>query len=103
MASRGIIAQLDATAGPGVSALEPDPGTDLAAPRSGWEIHTRSNTMSPQDGDPRPVPPIRPGSEDCCQGSCDPCIFDVYDDALDRYRADLQAWEARQVRRQDAP
>ena len=49
--------------------------------------------MSTQDNDPRPVPPVRPGREDCCKGSCDPCIFDVYDDALDRYRSDLQAWE----------
>ena len=55
--------------------------------------------MSPQDDDPRPVPPVRPSSEDCCRGSCDPCIFDVYDDAMDRYESDLQAWEERQARR----
>ena len=51
--------------------------------------------MSPQDNDPRPTPPVRPDNDDCCKSSCDPCIFDVYDDALDRYRAALQAWEAR--------
>ena len=55
--------------------------------------------MSPHDNDPRPVPPARPSREDCCKGSCDPCIFDVYDDALDRYWSDLQAWEERQARR----
>lgn len=54
--------------------------------------------MSPQDDDPRPVPPVRPGPDDCCKGSCDPCIFDLYDAALDRYRTDLQAWEERQAR-----
>ena len=55
--------------------------------------------MSLHDNDPRPMPPVRPSGEDCCKGSCDPCIFDVYDDALDRYRSDLQAWEERQARR----
>jgi hypothetical protein len=54
--------------------------------------------MSPHDNDPRPVPPTRPSPEDCCKGSCDPCIFDVYEDALDRYRSDLQRWEERQAR-----
>lgn len=62
--------------------------------------HDRYSTqaMSPQNNDPRPVPPVRPGREDCCKGSCDPCIFDVYDHALDRYRSDLQEWEERQAR-----
>ncbi len=60
--------------------------------------------MSPHDNDPRPVPPVRPSRDDCCKGSCDPCIFDVYDDALDRYWSDLQAWEERQARRKtDVP
>ena len=60
--------------------------------------------MSPQDDDPRPVPLEHPGPEDCCKGSCDPCVFDLYDEALERYRAALQAWEARQAqRKQDAP
>ena len=52
-----------------------------------------------QDDDPRPVPPERPRLEDCCKSSCDPCIFDLYDDALDRYQSELEAWEERQVRR----
>src|SRR5439155_27069232 len=54
--------------------------------------------MSPHDNDPRPVPPKRPSRDDCCKGSCETCVFDVYDDALDRYRSDLQAWEERQTR-----
>src|SRR6476620_5219386 len=59
------------------------PSQRSASPR------TAMLTMSQQDIDPRPVPPVRPSGEDCCRGSCDPCIFDVYDEALDRYRADL--------------
>jgi len=56
--------------------------------------------MSVEDDDPRPVPPERPDREDCCKGDCNPCIFDVYEDALDRYRSDLRAWEERQARRE---
>jgi oxidoreductase family protein len=52
-----------------------------------------------EDNDPRPAPPVRPNAEDCCKGSCDPCIFDLYADALDRYAAELHAWEERQARK----
>ena len=58
-----------------------------------------SRFMQPEDDDPRPVPPIRPRAEDCCKGSCDPCIFDIYDVALYRYQDELRAWEERQARR----
>jgi len=51
----------------------------------------------PQDDpyDPRPAPPERPGDDECCGSSCDPCIFDYYYQELDRYRAELKAWQAR--------
>jgi len=48
--------------------------------------------------DPPPAPPVRPGREDCCQGSCDPCVFDLYEEAMERYRAELQAWQDRKKR-----
>ena len=70
-------------------ALTLDVDTNRSLPRA----------MSPLDNDPRPVPPVRPSPDDCCKGSCDPCIFDLYDDALDRYRSDLQAWEERHAQR----
>lgn len=47
--------------------------------------------------DPEPQPPREPALEDCCQSGCDPCIFDVYQDALERYRLALQQWQARQA------
>jgi hypothetical protein len=51
------------------------------------------------DDDPPPLPPIRPGREDCCQGSCEPCVFDLYEEAMERYRAELEAWKQREKRR----
>jgi hypothetical protein len=46
----------------------------------------------PTDDDPQPVPPVRPSLEDCCKGSCDPCVFDLYERASERYRAAFDAW-----------
>jgi hypothetical protein len=46
--------------------------------------------------DPRPLPPVRPGLDDCCQSGCNPCVFDLYDDALERYATALAEWQARQ-------
>ena len=47
------------------------------------------------DDDPRPVPPPRPEPDECCQGGCVECVFDVYAQALERYREALEAWQAR--------
>jgi hypothetical protein len=47
------------------------------------------------DNDPRPTPPERPLPDDCCQSGCNPCVFDLYDEALERYEAALRAWETR--------
>ncbi|WP_061169254.1 oxidoreductase-like domain-containing protein [Caballeronia hypogeia] len=52
------------------------------------------HSISPTD-DPRPEPPERPSPEECCQSGCNPCVFDLYQEELERYRADLRAWEAR--------
>jgi hypothetical protein len=45
--------------------------------------------------DPRPEPPVPPEPGDCCHSGCAYCVDDIYQDALDQYRADLQAWQAR--------
>lgn len=49
-----------------------------------------------QQQSPRPVPPVQPALEECCRSGCTPCIFDLYEDAMERYRARLTAWEAHQ-------
>jgi hypothetical protein len=58
-------------------------------------------TLKPpsQDDDPKPLPPERPALEDCCHGGCTPCIFDLYEADLERYRAALDAWEKRRAAR----
>jgi hypothetical protein len=45
---------------------------------------------------PRPVPPAQPELEDCCRSGCTPCVFDLYEEALERYQKELAAWEAAQ-------
>lgn len=47
--------------------------------------------------DPRPQPPEQPGDDECCRSGCDPCIFDLYHQELQRYREQLVQWEARQA------
>lgn len=55
----------------------------------------------PED-DPRPQPPERPDDNACCQSGCDPCVFDLYNDEVTGYRAELAAWEQREAQRQAA-
>ncbi|SAK91924.1 hypothetical protein AWB82_06541 [Caballeronia glebae] len=55
------------------------------------------NDPSRSIDDPRPTPPERPLPEECCQSGCNPCIFDLYRQALERYEDELNAWEARQA------
>ncbi|MFB9123234.1 hypothetical protein E2553_30010 [Paraburkholderia dipogonis] len=53
---------------------------------------------TPKD-DPQPVPPVQPDLDDCCHSGCNPCVFDLYDEALERYRTALAEWQARQAQR----
>lgn len=50
---------------------------------------------SPTEPDPQPQPPSQPDFEDCCGNGCEPCIFDLHDLAMDRYRQALRAWRER--------
>jgi hypothetical protein len=51
------------------------------------------------DDDPPPEPPVRPANDECCGGGCNPCIFDLYEDAFERYQEALAAWRARNPQR----
>ena len=49
----------------------------------------------PQVVDPMPLPPDKPDPGDCCGGGCVRCVFDVYEEALERYQSELSDWRAR--------
>lgn len=54
--------------------------------------------MARPPSDPRPEPPERPLPSDCCEGGCDPCVHDLYQEALDHYALELARWRERQPR-----
>jgi len=54
-----------------------------------------SSTTQPVH-DPMPTAPEPPDLNACCGSGCDPCIFDQHDLAMDEYRQQLRAWQARQ-------
>jgi len=47
------------------------------------------------DPDPMPVAPDEPLPGECCEGGCDPCVFDVYAEQLAAYREALARWKSR--------
>jgi hypothetical protein len=47
------------------------------------------------EDDPRPVAPEAPLPSDCCDSGCDPCVYDLYTEALGQYRARRAQWRAR--------
>jgi hypothetical protein len=51
----------------------------------------------PPADDPPPAAPARPNADDCCQGGCARCVYDLYEDAMERYRAEVVAWHARRL------
>ncbi len=45
--------------------------------------------------DPRPEPPIQPTLDDCCTSGCVYCVFDMYEEKLEKYKLALAQWELR--------
>jgi hypothetical protein len=45
--------------------------------------------------DPEPQPPREPEQWECCRSGCQPCIYDLYWEALERYKIALEAWRER--------
>ncbi|WP_244147042.1 oxidoreductase-like domain-containing protein [Paraburkholderia bryophila] len=41
---------------------------------------------------------MQPDLDECCHSGCNPCVFDLYDEALERYHAALAQWRERQER-----
>lgn len=46
-----------------------------------------------------PLPPVRPANDECCHSGCEPCIFDLYELEMDKYRVALAQWEKAQAAR----
>jgi hypothetical protein len=57
----------------------------------------RSPRKTRSDDDPAPQPPARPAIDDCCRSGCVPCVFDLYEEAMERYRIEFRAWEERRA------
>lgn len=45
--------------------------------------------------DPPPVKPTEPDAADCCGEGCIRCVYDMHDQAMERYQTALAAWRAR--------
>ena len=45
--------------------------------------------------DPEPQPPAKPAAAECCESGCERCVFDVYAEEMERYRAALAEWRER--------
>ena len=45
--------------------------------------------------DPPPRRPPEPDAADCCGEGCVRCVYDVHEEALERYQHALAAWRAR--------
>lgn len=62
-------------------------------------VAKKSRVSDTRNADPRPLPPRRPGNDECCGSGCIPCIFDLYDEQMQRYEEALAAWEKRHASR----
>ena len=90
-----------------VPRCSPPPGEAARSDASGgsYKTATVSGTVTNPDpgampgDDPAPSPPPRPDPEDCCRSACNPCIFELYEEALERYRAELKMWQEREARK----
>lgn len=40
-----------------------------------------------------PQPPAAPEPADCCGGGCLHCVYDLYDQAMERYQTELAEWQ----------
>jgi hypothetical protein len=59
----------------------------------------RCMSAAATESDPRPLPPQMPDAAECCGEGCVRCVFDVYDEAQERYQRQLSEWLARHPER----
>jgi hypothetical protein len=51
----------------------------------------------------KPLAPREPEPEECCGRGCTPCVYDLYEAALERYRAELRKAQAEDARSKAKP
>ena len=54
-----------------------------------------TDASSVAEDDPEPQPPREPEQWECCGSGCEPCVYDLYWAAMDRYERALQEWQLR--------
>ena len=53
-----------------------------------------------KENDPMPEEPESPNSEECCMSGCRVCVYDLYEQNVEKYEKELVKWKARERRRQ---
>ncbi len=52
-------------------------------------------TSSDRKPSPLPPPPREPDLDECCGSGCTPCVFDLYEERLERWKRRCAALRAR--------
>lgn len=60
---------------------------------------SRSGADEEDDALVLPPRPERPSSDDCCKSDCMPCIFELYEEELERWERQVAAIRARHAQR----
>lgn len=64
-------------------------------PDSTAVLAAASGSVTCATDDPPSSPPDKPLPSDCCDSGCTVCVFDGYAEKLQRYPAELAAWQLR--------
>jgi hypothetical protein len=67
----------------------------IGLPAAGATANSAPGGEGGQRPDPPPVRPPEPDAADCCGEGCVRCVYDRYDEAMERYQLALAAWQAR--------
>jgi hypothetical protein len=52
---------------------------------------------TPSADEDLPPPPVRPDPSECCRSNCTPCIFELYEQALERWEHEVAEIQRKRV------